>query len=54
MTRERTTSGKRIVLILAALIALWGVVLAVLVWRGSRTPHYTRIREATGEAAADR
>ena len=54
MTGERTTSGKRIVLILVVFVALWGAVLAVLVWRGARTPHYTRVREAAGEAAETR
>ena len=53
MTSMPTTSGKRIVLIIVALVLLWGVVLAVLVWRGARTPHYTRMRDAAGEAAGE-
>lgn len=51
MTPERTTSGKRIVLVLLLLLALWGAVLATLVWRGTRTPHYTRVREQAGQTS---
>lgn len=39
-------SGKRVVLVMAALLALYCIGLAVLVWRGTRTPHYQRLPEA--------
>lgn len=43
-------SGKRVVLVLLSLVALWCIVLAILVWRGSRTPHYQRVPEANVSA----
>ena len=51
MTVERTTSGKRIVLVLLAAVALWGIILAVLVWRAAKAPHYTRVREPAAAGA---
>jgi hypothetical protein len=52
MTDGKRTSGKRVVLVMVALLAVWCVVLAYLVWRGTKTPRYQQLRppEAGEEA----
>ena len=49
----RAVSGKRVVLVLAWLLAVWAIVLAVLVWRGARTPHYQYLRDRPAEGAEE-
>ena len=44
--KQFEVSGKRVVLVMLVLIALWAAVLSVLVWRGARTAHYTRLKDA--------
>lgn len=49
--KVRSTSGKRVILVMLALIALWGGVLSVLVWRTAMRPHHIRVRPPAGEGA---
>lgn len=51
--RGRTVSGKRVVLVIVGLIAVWGIVLAVLVWRAAHAPHHARVRERATCSAVD-
>jgi hypothetical protein len=50
----RAISGKRVILVMLVLIAAWGIVLAVLVWRTARAPHHARIRDAPAERTGAR
>lgn len=49
--RTPTTSGKRVILILLVLLAMWGGVLSILVWRTAKTPHYTRVPGSADQGA---
>lgn len=48
----RSTSGKRVILVMLVLLAMWGGVLSVLVWRTAMAPHHTRVPGASSGAAA--
>jgi hypothetical protein len=49
--RGRTVRGKSIILALLVFLALWGAVLAALVWNAAQSPHHARVRNAGNESA---